>query len=59
MNNQAGKGDRPRNCFSNEFRSNYDLINWTVKEKKQYDFPTKKTEDFKKTKKHSTKVKNN
>lgn len=24
----AGKGDKPRNCFSKEFRSNYDEINW-------------------------------
>jgi len=22
----AGKGDRPRNCFSNQFRDNYDAI---------------------------------
>jgi hypothetical protein len=29
---QAGKGDRPRNCFSNKYRNNYDLINWKKKE---------------------------
>ena len=23
-----GKGDKPRNCFSKKFRSNYDSINW-------------------------------
>lgn len=23
-----GKGDVPRNCFSKEFRENYDLIDW-------------------------------
>jgi hypothetical protein len=26
--NQAGKGDAPRNCFSQEYRKNYDHINW-------------------------------
>lgn len=25
-NNGAGKGDRPRNCFSKAFRQNYDEI---------------------------------
>jgi hypothetical protein len=24
----AGKGDKPRNCFSNRFKENYDSINW-------------------------------
>jgi len=24
----AGKGDKPRNCFSNKFKENYDSINW-------------------------------
>jgi hypothetical protein len=24
----AGKGDSPRNCFSKDFRSNYDQIKW-------------------------------
>ena len=28
-NKQAGKGDRPRNCFSDRFKENYDSINWT------------------------------
>lgn len=23
-----GKGDSPRNCFSKQYRSNYDTINW-------------------------------
>jgi hypothetical protein len=23
-----GKGDSPRNCFSKQFKSNYDNINW-------------------------------
>jgi len=30
-NNQAGKGDSPRNCFSKKYRDNYDLIDWTKK----------------------------
>ena len=25
----AGKGDSPRNCFSNRFKQNYDSINWS------------------------------
>lgn len=25
---QAGKGDAPRNCFSKEYRNNYDNIIW-------------------------------
>jgi hypothetical protein len=25
----AGKGDKPRNCFSNRFKQNYDSINWS------------------------------
>ena len=29
---QAGKGDRPRNCFSQKYRDNYDSINWNNKE---------------------------
>lgn len=28
-----GKGDKPRNCFSNEFRDNYDDINWGSSER--------------------------
>ena len=24
----AGKGDKPRNCFSQTYRDNYDSINW-------------------------------
>lgn len=27
----AGKGDSPRNCFSTDYRDNYDLIKWTDK----------------------------
>ena len=32
----AGKGDRPRNCFSQNYRDNYDSINWNKKEKIEY-----------------------
>lgn len=32
----AGKGDSPRNCFSKQFKNNYDSINWNRnKEKKK------------------------
>jgi hypothetical protein len=31
---QAGKGDRPRNCFSNKYRKNYDMIDWNKKNEK-------------------------
>lgn len=24
----AGKGDKPRNCFSHRFKENFDSINW-------------------------------
>lgn len=33
-NTGAGKGDKPRNCFSKEFKDNYDLIDWSKKNKK-------------------------
>ena len=29
----AGKGDKPRNCFSKKYRDNYDDINWGNKQK--------------------------
>lgn len=28
----SGKGDAPRNCFSEEYRNNFDEINWGNKE---------------------------
>lgn len=31
---QNGKGDKPRNCFSEQFKNNYDDINWKMKKKK-------------------------
>jgi len=30
----AGKGDRPRNCFSKNFKNNFADINWKKKSKK-------------------------
>ena len=27
-NKGAGKGSKPRNCFSNRFKKNYDSIKW-------------------------------
>lgn len=30
---QNGKGDKPRSCFSNDFKHNYDLIDWGRKDK--------------------------
>jgi hypothetical protein len=27
-NKGAGKGSKPRNCFSNRFKENYDSIKW-------------------------------
>jgi hypothetical protein len=30
----AGKGDKPRNCFSQKYRNNYEIINWSNKQKK-------------------------
>jgi hypothetical protein len=34
-NTGAGKGDKPRNCFSEQYRNNYDSIKW--KSKDNYD----------------------
>lgn len=35
------KGSNPRNCFSTDFRDNYDDIDWSVKtEKQEEDKPT-------------------
>lgn len=30
----AGKGDKPRNCFTKQFKDNYDIIDWRKKCKK-------------------------
>lgn len=38
----AGKGDKPRNCFSQTYRDNYDSIDWYTpkndKDKNNIDF---------------------
>ena len=33
-NNGAGKGDKPRNCFSNRFKENFDSIKWSEDKQK-------------------------
>jgi hypothetical protein len=33
----AGKGDKPRNCFSQKYRDNYDSINWGNKKNEKKD----------------------
>ena len=33
-NNQAGKGDSPRSCFSHRFKENYDSILWKEENQK-------------------------
>jgi len=30
----AGKGDKPRNCFSDSFKENYESINWSKEKDK-------------------------
>ena len=34
-NSQAGKGDKPRNCYSKSFKNNYEKINWGRKKKRK------------------------
>lgn len=65
----AGKGDKPRNCFSKQFKDNYDQIKWGEdpkdnKFKQKLDDALKKypevAEQFaKRTKKMNPTVKNN
>jgi len=31
----AGKGDKPRSCFSKVYKDNYDDINWGAKRKNE------------------------
>jgi len=33
-NKEAGKGDKPRSCFSHSFKNNYDSINWSDQKEK-------------------------
>jgi hypothetical protein len=44
----AGKGDKPRNCHSNNFFENYDLINWNNKNKEKNQKKRKNQKDEKK-----------
>jgi hypothetical protein len=30
-NKKAGKGDKPRNCFSKQYKDNFDKIKWGTK----------------------------
>jgi len=30
----AGKGDKPRSCFSQKYRANFDLIKWSNRKNK-------------------------
>jgi hypothetical protein len=45
----AGKGDKPRNCFTKTFKENYDKIKWGVKPS---DLKLVKTDKGKKTYKY-------
>jgi hypothetical protein len=39
----SGKGDKPRNCFSKQFKDNFDQIKWLSKNiKKDLDVTGKK-----------------
>ena len=33
-NKGAGKGDSPRNCFSDRFKENFDMIDWKKENQK-------------------------
>lgn len=33
----AGKGSKPRSCFSKKFKENFDQINWTTEQTKHYE----------------------
>jgi hypothetical protein len=43
----AGKGSKPRNCFSKDFKNNYDSINWN-RGKKDAKCPTNTKQSLKK-----------
>jgi len=32
----AGKGDKPRNCYSKQFKNNYDKIKWSYKSESKF-----------------------
>ena len=33
MSSQSGKGDKPRSCFSKNYKNNYSQINWKANKK--------------------------
>lgn len=35
----AGKGDKPRSCFSKKYKDNYDQIKWPKQKKKSQTLP--------------------
>lgn len=37
----AGKGDKPRHCFSKKFKENFDKINWKKQSKSLVEKTTK------------------
>lgn len=41
----AGKGDKPRNCFSKQFKANYDLIDWSNKKKEKESYERRNKTD--------------
>lgn len=41
MEHMNGKGDRPRNNFSRQFRENFGKIDWKNKRRKKIKVPTK------------------
>lgn len=41
----AGKGSKPRNCFSDSFKNNYDSIKWKTKKDKMLIKKELKNED--------------
>lgn len=43
----AGKGDKPRNCFSKKFKDNYDFIKWNNRQKKENQKEKKDLDIFK------------
>lgn len=55
MTSQAGKGDKPRNCFSKEFKNNYDNIKWS----KNLDLSQIKAQNRKREAKNSKKSSSN
>lgn len=65
----AGKGDKPRNCFSKQFKDNFDKIKWEKSPKYENfkqkleealkDYPEIAEQFAKKTKKIKPSIRNN